>query len=123
MARANTDQHWPVTLSVKNTAGDEVDTDGPIVWTSSDGTVVLPRNISADGKIGELKASTVSKKDGTGNEIPVVVTFTVDADLGAGVKTLTTVTEDLFVDPGPSGMGQAITLTLGPAVDDAPSGS
>lgn len=119
MARGNTDQHFAVTLSVPDAHGNEVMTDGPIVWASSDETVVMARNLSTDGKSGELKLVHTSQKDAGGNEIAVRVTFTADADLGTGMKTLTAVTEDIFVDLGPSSMGQSIVVTLGAAVDDS----
>jgi hypothetical protein len=119
MARAHTGQVFNLTLTVPDSGGVDRPTDGPIVWSVSDETVYQARNVSADGKSGQLKPIAPNQRDAAGNEIPVRCTFTGDADLGQGVVPLPpAVTEDLFTDQDPATMGQVIVVNMPPAVDD-----
>jgi hypothetical protein len=81
MADITTDQRYEnVTLVIKNIHGNPAPVDGVPVWASSDETV-LALTIADDG-MSALKIDTVAP--GTAR-----VTVTADADLGAGVKTIT----------------------------------
>jgi hypothetical protein len=103
MAAINTDQVVDVILAITNAAGNPATVDGVPVWASSDETVIVAA-AAADG----MSAVITTVAPGTAR-----VTVTADADLGAGVTTLTGVTEDLVVTLGPSSQASVMTLTLG----------
>jgi hypothetical protein len=111
-------QVWDITLSTPDLNGNEVTLDSPIIWASQDDTVVQARNVSADGKSGQLKVVGVSHVDADGNNIAVVCQFSADGDPTAGVKPLNARTEDLFGAAPPDGSAQQIVLTMSPPHDD-----
>lgn len=83
--------------------------DGSIVWASSDETVVRAVPDAADAKTGFLESVAESTT-------PARVTFTADADMGAGVVTITGVTEDIDVTQDPATIANTIRITLGAPV-------
>jgi hypothetical protein len=104
----NTDQNFPnVVLTITNSLGQPAPVDGVPVWASSDATVITA-TAAADGMSGVV--DTVAP--GTAR-----ITVTADADLGAGVVTLTGVSDDIVVTLGPSHVASVMTLTLGPPAD------
>jgi hypothetical protein len=103
MAAINTDQVVDVILAITNAAGNPATVDGVPVWASSDETVIV-----AAAAVDGMSAVITTVAPGTAR-----VTVTADADLGAGVTTLTGVTEDLVVTLGPSSQASVMTLTLG----------
>jgi len=114
---AKVGQHWNITLKVPGDDGSpDIATDGPLVWTSDNATVIMPRNVSADGKTGMLEAIIPSQVDQDGNPVPVIVTFVVDGDPGSGVKTLTAQTVPLFSVANPA-VGSAIVIEMSPPED------
>ena len=103
----NTDQRFDnVVLSITNAAGQPAPVDGVPVWASSDETVIRVTP-AADGMSGVV--DTVAP--GTAR-----VTVTADADVGAGVTTLTGVSDDIVVTLGPSAQASVMTLNLGTPV-------
>lgn len=104
MADINTDQNFPsVTLTITNSAGQPASVDGVPVWASSDATI-LTVAAAADG----MSAVVNTVAPGVGR-----ITVTADADLGAGVTTITGVSEDINVTLGPSHLASVMTLNLG----------
>lgn len=106
MADITTDQQFDnVQLSITDSRGRPAAVDGVPVWASSDDTVlsVVP---AADG----LSAVVASVAPGVAR-----VTVQADADLGAGVVTITGVSEDVNVTNG--SIASVMTLSLGAAVD------
>ena len=107
MADINTDQNFPsVTLAITDPAGRPAAVDGAPVWASSDATVLTVVS-SADGMsaVVDTVAAGVAR-----------ISVTADADLGAGVVTITGVSEDVNVTVGPSHVASTIALTLGAPV-------
>ncbi len=108
MADCTTDQTFPsVTLTITNAHGDPAAVDGAPVWASSDSTV-LAVTAAADG----MSAVVDTVAPGTAR-----ISVTADADLGAGVLTLTGVSEDVIVTLGPSHQASVMTLSLGTPTD------
>ena len=110
MATMNSSERIPVTISTPNTAGVETDVQD-MVWASSDETVVTTE-MDSTGKSGFLNAVAAGP-----NAARVVMTC--DADLGAGVVTLTFTTEDITVTQDPATQAQSIVVTLGAPVPKA----
>jgi hypothetical protein len=106
MASMNTSQQVSATLAITNAAGAAAPVDGVPVWASSDETVVS-LTVAADG----MSAVAPAVAPGTAR-----ITVTADADLGAGVVTITGVSEDIIVVVDPANLASVMTLTLGPAV-------
>ena len=108
MADINTDQFYPsVVLTITNKKGQPAAVDGIPVWASSDETVLTVTE-AADGMSGAINTVAL----GTAR-----VTVTADADLGAGVNTITGVTEDINVTLGPNSQASVMTLALGSPAD------
>ncbi len=108
MADITTDQNYPnAVVGFKNKRGQPAPVDGVPVWASSDETV-LAVTPAADGKSAVV--DTVAA--GTAR-----VTVTADADLGAGVITITGVTEDINVTIGAGSQASVVTLDLGAPAD------
>jgi hypothetical protein len=109
MADGNTSQQFTATLAITNAAGGAAAVDGVPVWASSDETVV----------------SVTAAADGMSAVIPCIapgtarVTVTADADLGAGVITITGVSEDINVVVDPANQASVMTLTLSPPAPKA----
>jgi hypothetical protein len=109
MATISTDQNYPnVVLKVTDAKGRPAKVDGVPVWASSDATV-LTVTPSADGM------SAVVDTVAPGG--PARITVSADADLGAGVISLTGVTEDVTVTQGTSGQATTLALDLGTPAD------
>jgi hypothetical protein len=113
MADINTDQYYPnVALTITDSTGAAARVDGVPAWASSDATV-LSVQVAADG----MSAAVMTVGPGTAR-----VSVSADADLGAGVTTLTGVSEDINVTLGPSHQASVMTLSLGlPADKPAPT--
>lgn len=110
MADITTDDNFPnVTLSIVNARGEPAPVDGVPVWASSDETV-LRVTPAADG----MSAVVDTVAAGTAR-----VTVSADADVGAGVVTLTGVSEDINVTVGPNSVASVMTLTLGSSAPKA----
>lgn len=110
MADINTDQRFDnVSLGITNSHGDPAPVDGVPHWASSDETV-LAVTPSADG----MSAMVDTVAPGTAR-----VSVTADADLGAGTKTITGVSEDVNVTMGPSFQASNFVFTFGAPVDKA----
>lgn len=107
MADINTDQNFPtVTVTFTTASGAPAAVDGVPVWASSDETI-LTATPAADGM--SALVSTVAV--GTAR-----VSVTADADLGAGVVTITGVSEDVNVTPGPLSQASVMTFSFGAPV-------
>lgn len=100
----NTDQNFPdVELTITDSQGRPAAVDGVPQWAVSDPTV-LNVTPAPDG----MSAIVDTVAPGTAR-----VTVTADADLGAGVQTLTGVSEDINVTLGPSHVATTMVLSLG----------
>lgn len=108
MADLNTDQQFAdVKLSITDDKGRDAPVDGIPVWASSDETVVtVTPSLDGMGAVIDSVAPGVAR-----------VSVTADADLGAGIITITGVTEDINVTLAPPGQAVNVTLTLGAATD------
>lgn len=105
MASLLTSQEFPsVTLTITNAAGQPAPVDGVPVWATSDATVISVV-AAADG----MSAVVAAVAPGG----PARITVTADADLGAGVSTITGVSEDITVTQDPAQLASIMTLTLG----------
>src|SRR3954470_12492687 len=103
MANANTSQKFQPTLVITNASGAPAAVDGVPVWASSDETI-LTVTASADGMSAEVPCIS----PGTAR-----ISVTADADLGAGVITITGVSEDVVVTVDPANLASVMTLNLG----------
>jgi hypothetical protein len=109
MANAFNTQQFNVTLAITNAAGVPATVDGVPVWATSDATIVNV-TAAADG----MSAVAPCVAPGTAR-----LTVTADADLGAGIVTITGVSEDIIVTVDPANLASVVTLNLGPAVAKA----
>lgn len=109
MADVNTDQNLPFTLAITNAHGDPAPVDGVPVYASSDETVVKV-TAAADGMSGTVDTVAASPT-------PARITVTADVDMGAGVTTITGVSEDIHVTQGPSFLASTFAFTFGAPVD------
>lgn len=110
MADINTDQRFDnVQLAITDSRGNPASVDGAPVWASSDETV-LTVTPAADG----MSAVVDSVAPGTAR-----ISVTADADMGAGTKTITGVSEDVNVTLGPSSQASNFVFTFGAPVDKA----
>lgn len=108
MADITTDQNFPsVSLTIVDSQGRPATVDGVPAWASSDATI-LTATASADG----MSAVVDTVGPGTAR-----ISVTADADMGAGVVTLTGVSEDVNVTLGTSHNASLMTLTLGAPAD------
>jgi len=114
MADITTAQWYPsVTIEIfdNQTPPQPAQVQGPVVWATSDATVLSFEN-AADGLSGSI--STVAAGSAR-------ITFSADADLGAGVTTITGETEMINVTTDPNLQASTFTVTLGaPAAKVAP---
>ena len=104
MATMNSSQRFSVTVSTPRADGTEADVQN-MVWASSDETIVTVA-MDAGGKTGFVNA--VAASDNTAR-----VVMTCDADLGAGVLTLTGTSEDITVTQDPATQAQSISIVFG----------
>ncbi len=119
MADITTDQNYPnATLKFTNARGEEAPVDGTPAWASSNDTV-LKATPSDDGMKAVINTVGPSPVDGDGNPIGTRISATADADLGAGVKTLTIVSEDIFVTIGPNSQASIMVMDLGAPAEKA----
>lgn len=110
MADINTDQRFDnVQLTINDSHGNPASVDGVPVWASSDETVLVVA-AAADG----MSAVVDTVAPGTAR-----VSVTADADLGAGTKPITGVSEDVNVTLGPSSQASVMTFTFGAPVAKA----
>jgi hypothetical protein len=108
MADITTDQSYPnVALVITDSKGRPAAVDGVPVWASSDETV-LTVIAAPDG----MSAAVNTVAIGTAR-----ITVSADADLGAGVASITGVSEDVNVTQGPSTLASTMVLNLGTPVD------
>lgn len=115
MATMNTSQMLPYTLEfflADGTTPAQVQA-GSVVAASSDETVVTVAADAANENAGSIMAVAEGG--------PARVTFTADADLGAGVVTITGVTEDITITQDPATLAQTFRITLGAPVAKAPA--
>lgn len=111
MADITTDQRYDnVSIAITNSRGDPASVDGAPVWASSDETV-LTVTAAADG----MSAVVDTVAPGTAR-----ISVTADADLGAGTRTITGVSEDVNVTLGASSQASNFQFTFGPPVDKNP---
>lgn len=106
MADAFNTQEYHPTLVITNALGAAAPVDGVPVWASSDSTVI-DVVAAADG----MSAVAACVAPGVAR-----LTATADADMGAGVATLTIVSEDINVTLDPANQASVMTMTLGAAV-------
>lgn len=100
----NTDQRFAdVKLAIEDSQGRPAAVDGVPVWASSDETV-LKVTPADDG----MSAVVDTVAPGTAR-----VTVTADADTGAGVATITGVSDDVAVTLGPSHTASILRLDMG----------
>jgi hypothetical protein len=84
--------------------------DGIPVYATSDATV-LTVTPAADGMSGTLAAVAVP----TGQDTATAhFTITADADLGAGVVTITGVSDNVVVSRNPNAAASTFTITINP---------
>lgn len=109
MVDVTTNDHFAnVVLTITDKDGNPAKVDGIPIWASSDETVLHPVP-NADGMGGTVE--TVGP--GTAR-----ISIQADADLGAGISTITGVSEDVVVTIG-AGPASIMTLSLGPATPKA----
>lgn len=117
MADINTSQQFQPVLMVTNAAGQPATVQpGSVVWASSDPTVISVTADPANEMAATAPAVAPNQVDASNNPIPARITVTADADLGAGVVTLTGVSDDIFVTLDPAAQASVMTITLGAAV-------
>jgi hypothetical protein len=108
-------QHVPFTLTITNTAGQPATVQpGSIVWATSDPTIITVAP-AADGLSGFIEAVGP-------NTATATVSVTADADLGAGIVTITGVSDpaDPFtVTQDPAQQASTFTMTFAPPVAKA----
>lgn len=111
MADITTDQNYPsVALAITNNRGQPAPVEaGSVTWASSDETVLTVAP-AADG----MTAAVDTVGAGTAR-----ISVTADADLGAGVSTITGVSEDVNVTIGPNSVASHMVLNLGTPADKA----
>lgn len=110
MANINTDQRYDaVSLDITDSTGRPAKVDGVPVWASSDETVVSVA-AAADGMSAVVDTVAVGVAR---------ITVSADADLGAGTTSITGVSEDITVTPGPSSAASTMVLNLGTPVAKA----
>lgn len=109
--QGNTDTDYGVQLQIKNHRGEDAPVDGDIVWTSSDETQLLPVP-DPGGRSGKIKTIAASPNGPDGNPIPARVTFTGDADMGAGVVPIVGVTDDITLTTGPNSQASTFDVVL-----------
>lgn len=110
MADVFTRQMLPFTMAPQKADGSDVDVDNDsIVYASSDETVLRVQDLSADNHSGNVFPVA-------GGDARVSVTF--DADMGAGVVTITGVSPivHVTVDPAES-QASTFTFTFGAPID------
>lgn len=117
---SDTDTNFAVALSIKNARGEDAAIDGDIIWTSSDETVLLPVP-DPGGKTGTIETVAPSHLDADGKMLPARVTFTGDADMGAGVVPIVGVTEDINLVAGPNSRASMFTVALTAVPKAAPA--
>lgn len=106
MADANTSQQYNAVLAITNARGQPAAVDGVPVWASSDETVV-----SVTAALDGMTAVAACVAPGTAR-----ITVTADADVGAGIVTITGVSEDINVTVDPANQASVMTLNLGAPV-------
>jgi hypothetical protein len=112
MADVNTDQMLPFTLAPLKDDGTPADIDNAsVVYASSDETVMRVQDLTADN----LSGNAFPVSAGTAR-----VSVTFDADTGAGVNTITGVSEDVHVTLGPSAQATHFTFTFSAPVPKTP---
>lgn len=115
MATMNTSQRLPFVLDPKLADGvTSAPVDGLPVYASSDETIARVVVDPADptGKTGWFESVAASAN-------LVRMSITADADLGAGVVTLTGVSEDVTVSQDPATQASVLTFSFAPAVPKA----
>lgn len=85
-----------------------------VVVASSDETVITIINLMPSNTVIEGTVNAVA--EGTAR-----FTVVADADLGAGVSTITGVSEDITVTQDPADLSSTFTITLGAPVPKAPT--
>lgn len=111
MATANTSQMFNAAIQIMDnqTPPQPARVDGVPVWASSDGTIIQV-NPAADGMSAQVPCISAGVAR---------FTITADADLGAGVQTITGVSEDITVSTDPNQLASTFTITLGAPVPKA----
>jgi len=117
MATISTDERYDnVTVSFTTSAGAAAQVQaGSVVWASSDETQLLVTP-SADGLTAVVDTVAPSPIDADGNPVTARISCSADADRGAGVVTITLVSEDVTVTQGPSSMASGGTIAFGAPV-------
>jgi hypothetical protein len=106
MATLLTSQEFPtVTLTITNQSGAPAPVDGVPVWATSDATVL---SVTPDATGMNAVVSAVAP--GTAR-----ITVTADADTGAGVSTITGVSEDVDVTQDPAALASLMSFSFGTA--------
>jgi len=95
-------------LTITDSRGRPAVVEGAPIWASSDETV-LRATPAADGMSAAIET--------VGPGGPARISVSADADLGAGVQTITGVTEDITVTVNPGSVASVMTLNLGAPVD------
>jgi hypothetical protein len=112
MATMTDTQMLPFTLQPMKADGTPASVQaGSVVYASSDETVMTVTGLSADQLSGNVSAVAEGG--------PARITVQADADLGAGVVTITGVSEDVTVTADPANLASTFTFTFGPAVPKA----
>jgi hypothetical protein len=112
MANAFTNQVASFTIVIldSQTPPQPAKVDGIPVYASSDETILTVASV-ADGMSGTVTTVSV----GTAR-----FTVTADADLGAGVTTITGTSEDVVVTQNPDTLASSFTITLSPFANPGP---
>jgi hypothetical protein len=93
-------------VSYVDSGGNPATVDGPVVWSSSDTTLV--------GVAADTTDSTIVTVTPVGPTGQVQITATADADLGAGVQSLITIADITLV------AGEAVAGTINPVGEAQP---
>lgn len=108
MATALNTQQFDCTLTITNAAGQPAQVQaGSVTWATSDATVITVTP-AADGM------SAVAPCVAPGG--PARLTVTADADMGAGVVTITGVSEDITVTLDPAQQASVVNIVMGAPV-------
>ena|SRR5216684_108654 len=118
MATLTTRQHATGTIApVKADGTPGTIQAGSVVVASSDATVITVTTDPANELSVDVSAVAASALDPAGNPLPSRFTVSADADMGAGVVTITGTSEDIFVTVDPRDLATSFTITLGSPVD------
>ena len=118
MATLTTRQEVSFTIEALKADGSPGDVQaGSVSAASSDETVIMVALDSGDQMKGMVSAVAESPNGPDGNPVANRFVVSADADLGAGVVTITGPSEDIFVTVDPRDQATTFRITLGTPQD------